>query len=118
MNQKLMEKTSLDTQSFILSKSPLHVTSKKAKVWIYLITILLRQEKIALHRREEVSQRVTLHYITLHFSGHSAKHVLSVQRLPGLAMAALNLLVLLCTGISELDLGVSSLGRSVAQSQL
>lgn len=33
-------------------------------------------------------------------------------------MAALNLLVLLCTGISELDLGVSSLGGNVAQSQL
>lgn len=31
MDQKLMEKTSLDTQSFILSKSPLRVTSKKAK---------------------------------------------------------------------------------------
>lgn len=59
-----------------------------------------------------------LHYITLHFSRHSPKPTLSVQRLPGLAMAALNLLVLLCTGISELDLGVSSLGGNVAQSQL
>ena len=59
-----------------------------------------------------------LRYITLHFSRHSPRHILSVQRLPGLAMAALNLLVLLCTGIYEFDLGVSSLGGNVAHPQL
>lgn len=59
-----------------------------------------------------------LHDIVLHFSGHSPKYTLLVQRLPGLAMAALNLLVLICTGISELDLGAFSLGGNVAQSQL
>jgi len=42
-----------------------HVTPKKTKFWIYLITILLRQEKIILHRRDEINQHVTLHYIAL-----------------------------------------------------
>lgn len=37
---------------------------------------------------------------------------------PGLALAALNLLMLLCTDVSKLDVGVSSLGGNVAQSQL
>lgn len=48
-----------------------------------------------------------LNYIVLHFS-----------RDPGLSLAALNLLMLLCTDVSKLDLEVSSLGGNVAQSQL